>query len=289
MLSETEYHRPTDIESACEMLSERPEAAVVAGGQSLGLLTKEGIITPTVLVDINEIEDLQDIERDSGELRLGATVTHRTIEKSDLVAEEIPVLQEAASHIADVQIRNAGTIGGVAAYADPTAEYPLVFLALDGTIVAQTVDGREEHKAREFFEGYYMSVLEGHELVTEVRLPVIDEYAGAGYEKLAYRENDRAVVNVVSYVETEDGNCTNASIAVGSVTDTPYLAKNAAQDLTDTDLNDDAIADVANLAKDEVPIDPDPSISIEYREDMVYNLVEDTLKQARTNALGDTQ
>lgn len=289
MLSEAEYHRPTDVESACELLDELPDAVVVAGGQSLSLLTKEGIISPDVLVDINDIEDLQGVEKRDGELRFGATTTHRTIEQSDLVAEEIPVLSEAAAHIADVQIRNAGTIGGVAAYADPTAEYPLVFLALDGTVVSRTVDGQEKYRAREFFEGYYMSALDPQELVTEVRLPVVDDDAGAGYEKLAYRENDRAVVNVVSHVETEDGTCTDASVAVGSVTDTPVLAEDAGQDLVDTALvdtalEDDDIAKAAKTAKEEVPVDPDPSISVEYREDMVQNLVEETLQDARDNA-----
>lgn len=284
MLPEAKYHRPTDVESTCKLLDKRPEAVVVAGGQSLSLLTKEGIITPEILIDINEIDELQGIERQDGELRFGATTTHRAIEKSELVAEEIPVLQKAASHIADVQIRNAGTIGGVAAYSDPTAEYPLVFLTLGATIVAQTVDGVMEFDARDFFTGYYMSVLEGHELVTEVRIPVIGDGAGAGYEKLAYRENDRAVVNVVSYVETADGICTDASVAVGSVTDIPFLAEDAGQVLVDTDLDDDSITTAAATAKEEVPVDPDPSISIEYREDMIQNLVEDTLQHARKNA-----
>lgn len=285
MLTEAEYHKPPDIESACELLDELPEAIVVAGGQSLSLLTKEGIVTPEVLVDIEGIDELRGITRRDGMLRFGATTTHRTIETSDVVAAEIPVLQEAASHIADVQIRNAGTIGGVAAYADPTAEYPLVFLALDGTIHSRTVDGQEDYRAREFFEGYYMSALDPDELVTEVRLPMIGENAGAGYEKLAYRENDRAVVNAVSYVETADGTCTDASIAVGSVTDTPLLAEDAGRAVVDTALDDDDVARAAETAKEEVPVDPDPSISVEYREDMVQNLVEDTLQQARDNAL----
>lgn len=287
MLSEAEYHTPTTVESACKLLNEVPEAVVVAGGQSLGLLTKEGIVTPEVLVDINEIDDLNGIERQDGELRIGATTTHRTIEQSDVVAEEIPVLQEAASHIADLQIRNAGTIGGVAAYADPTAEYPLVLLTLDCEIDSQTVDGTETYQAREFFEGYYRSALEPDELVTEVRVPVLSESDGMGYEKLAYRENDRAVVNVVSHIDVENGTCTDANIAVGSVTDVPFLAEDAAETLVGAELNDDAIEAAAEAAKEEVPVDPDPSISVEYREDMVQNLVENTLKDARENAGGN--
>jgi CO/xanthine dehydrogenase FAD-binding subunit len=287
MLSEAEYHRPTTVESACELLDEIPEAIVVAGGQSLSLLTKEGIITPEVLVDINDIDELEEIKRINSELRFGATTTHRTIEQSELVGEEIPVLQKAASHIADMQIRNAGTIGGVTAYADPTAEYPLVFLALDAEIDARTINGTETYQAREFFKGYYQSALDTDELVTEVRLPVLGDNEGAGYEKLAYRENDRAVVNVVSSVKIEDGICTDVSIAVGSVTDRPVLAKNATGELIRSELTDVDIEAAAETAKEEVPVDPDPSISVEYREDMVQNLVENTLEDARKNAGGN--
>lgn len=285
MLKEAEFHRPTTIESACELLDEIPEAIVVAGGQSLGLLTKEGIITPDVLVDISEINDLEGIHLDGDQLRFGATTTHRTIEKSDVVGEEIPVLQKAATHIADMQIRNAGTIGGVAAYADPTAEYPLVFLALDAEIDSRTVDGTETYQARKFFEGYYRSALDEDELVTEIRLPILGENEGAGYEKLAYRENDRAVVNAVSYVETEDGTCTGASIAVGSVTNVPFLAEETGETLVGTELTDTDIAAASKAAKEEVPVDPDPSVSEEYREEMVQNLVESTLQEATEEAL----
>lgn len=283
MISEAEYHKPTTTESACELLAEMPEAIVVAGGQSLGLLTKEGIITPETLVDITEIDALNRIEHAGDELHIGATTTHRTIEQSDLVAEEIPVLQEAASHIADIQIRNAGTIGGVAAYADPTAEYPLVFLVLDAEIESRTVEGTETYQARDFFQGYYQSALDPDELVTEVRIPTPDDNQGIGYEKLAYRENDRAVVNVVSSVTVEDGTCTDAHIAVGSVTDVPVLAEDAAAELIGTELTDADIAGAAAAAREEVPVEPDPSISIEYREDMVHNLVENTIEDAHAN------
>ena len=287
MLSEAEYYRPTTIESTCELLAEMPEAIVVAGGQSLSLLTKEGIITPETLVDINEVDEMSGIDQHDGELRIGATTTHRDIEQSGLVSEKIPVLQEAASHIADLQIRNAGTIGGVAAYADPTAEYPLVFLILDAEIDSQTVDGTETYQAREFFEGYYQSALDMDELVTEIRIPTLGNNQGAGYEKLAYRENDRAIVNVVSSVTIEQGTCTDANVAVGSVTDVPFLAEDAANKLVGTELSDDDIEMAATTAREEVSVDPDPSISIEYRKDMVNNLVENTLTEAYKNAQGE--
>lgn len=284
MIAEAEYHTPTDIESACRLLADNEEAVVVAGGQSLSLLTKEGILSPDVLVDINRIESLEGIETDDGTLRIGATTTHRDIETSDLVAEAIPALAESASQIADVQIRNAGTIGGVAAYADPTADYPPVFLALDATILAETADGESEYAAEEFFVGYYRSALDEQALVTEVRLPVPDEGEGAAYERLAFRENDRAIVNAAAWIALEDGTCTDARIAVGATTNRPLLVEDAATELIGSELDGSTFEAAASAARTEVPIASDPSIDEAYREDMVENLVENALETAAERA-----
>lgn len=283
MLPETEYYEPTDIESACQLLSET-NGTVLAGGQSLGLLTKEGLVTPDVLVDINGINELEGIDDTGEHLRLGATTTHRTVETSPVVGESLPVLQEAAKSIADVQIRNAGTIGGVVAFSDPTAEYPIVLLALDGAIHTRTADEKRVHDARDFFTGYYQNRLNQGELVTEIRLPVLGGGEGAGYRKFAYRENDRAVVNVVSYVALGGGTCKAARIAIGSVTDRPVLADGAAEQLVGTDLADEDLDVAATTASEEVPIDPDPSVSRSYRSSLVETLTRKTLETAREKA-----
>jgi carbon-monoxide dehydrogenase medium subunit len=290
MLSEAEYHRPTDVESACRILADEEEAIVVAGGQSLSLLTKEGVIDPAVLVDINHVDGLRGIEEREDHLRIGATTTHRTVETDDRVAERVPALAEAAGRIADVQIRNAGTVGGVAAYADPTADYPPVFLVQGATIVAETVDGRETYPASEFFVGYYRSALDEQELVTEVRLPLPDETEGTAFEKLAFRENDRAIVNAAARVAVDGGVCTDASVAVGATTTTPVLSPDAAGDLVDADLSEDErdthVERAAAAAREEVRVAPDPSISEAYRAEMVENLVGNALETAIERAGG---
>lgn len=288
MLSEAEYHRPTDVASACRILADEEEAIVVAGGQSLSLLTKEGVIDPDVLVDINHVDGLRGIEQRGDNLRIGATTTHRTLETDDRVADLVPALANAAGRIADVQIRNAGTVGGVAAYADPTADYPPVFLVLGGTIVAATVDGEEAYPASEFFVGYYQSALDDQELVTEIRLPVPGANEGTAFEKLAFRENDRAVVNAAARVAIEDGVCTDASVAVGATTNTPVLSSDAAGALLDTHLTGEDIDRAAAAAREEIRVAPDPSVGEEYRAEMVESLVGNALETAIERAEGDT-
>jgi len=287
MIAEAEYYRPTDVESACHLLAEHDEAIVVAGGQSLSLLTKEGIISPEKLVDINHIDGLDGIDENDGIVRIGATTNHRTIETSSLVEEMIPALATSAGQIADVQIRNAGTIGGVAAYADPTADYPPVFLVLDATIHAETVEAENTYSADEFFTGYYQSALDEQELVTEVRLPVPSENEGTAFEKLAFRENDRAIVNAAAWIAVEDGTCTDTRIAVGGTTNMPLLAEDAAGHLEGSTLDDTDIEAAATAAKEEIRIASDPSIDEAYRKDMVESLVEKALTTAIKRARGE--
>ncbi|WP_165872096.1 FAD binding domain-containing protein [Natrarchaeobius halalkaliphilus] len=281
MSAQTEYHRPETIDSVCEMLEELSDPTIVAGMQSLGLLMKEGIVSPETLVDINGVEGLDGIEREDDHVRLGAIANHRDVECSEIVTEGVPVLATAASEIADLQIRNAGTIGGATAYADPTGDYPPVLMALDATIVSRTTDDELEREAGEFFTGFYECALGPSELLTEIRVPTIGDGEGTGYEKLAYRENDRAIVNVATYLSLEDDRCGSARIVVGSVSDRPVFAPDAADSLVGTAVTDDDIAEAAEATAEEVPIDPDPTVSVDYRRSMVRNLTEKTLQTAR--------
>lgn len=285
----TAYHRPTDLESVCQLLEEVADPTIIAGGQTLGLMINEGIASPETLVDINDVEALDGIERNDDTLTVGAITTHHTIATSELVEQTVPVLGSAASSIADRQIRNAGTIGGVMAYADPTADYPPVLLALDATICSRTADDTIERDAVDFFVGYYESALGPTEIVTEIQLPVIgsdttnsNTNTGAGFEKLAYRDNDRALVNVCASLTATDGTCETATIAVGGVSDRPRLAESAGDSLAGTSVTDDDIETAAEIAAEELPVDDDPMISTSYRESMIETMTRSALETART-------
>jgi carbon-monoxide dehydrogenase medium subunit len=288
MLSEAEYHRPTEVESACRLRDEHRDAVVVAGGQSLSLLTREGVLTPETLVDINHIDSLDGVAVGDDGIRIGATTTHRDIETSDLLADRLPTVVEAASGIADVQVRNAGTMGGVAAHADPAADYLPVLLALDATIKTATTEGTALYDADEFFTGRHRNVLDERELVTEIHLPTLDEDEDVTYEKLAFRENDWAVVNAAAYVAVENGVCADARIAVGATTDAPLLAEDAAASLVDGDLTQRDREAAAAIAREEVPLAPDPSVTEEYRSRMVERLVGNAIEAAAADARGNT-
>lgn len=262
------------------------DATIVAGGQSLGLMIKEGVLDPDTLVDINGLDDLTGISKEGDELRIGAVTAHRTIETSALVNEHVPALAEAAGRIADVQIRNAGTIGGATGYADPTADYPPVFIALDASIITQSVDGKKSYRPDDFFTGYYESALSPNELITEIRVPVLHDDERAAFEKLAFRENDRAIVNAAAYVGFDGEKCRSARAGVGAVAERPYPLESVEDTIVDTTVSDDIIDQAAAEAKEAVPVIPDPTVSSEYRTAMVGHLVAEALKRARDSYRG---
>ncbi len=281
MISETTYHRPDSLDQACNLLSENPEAVLLSGCQSLGLLSKEGIISLDTVIDLNGVPELSDISYKNGFLHIGALATHRDIETSKTVQKHLPLLSTAATQIADVQIRNAGTIGGACAYADPTADYPPVLMATNATIHSQSSTDSFEYTARDgFFIDYYQSAIGPEEIITSIKIP-LPENAGYGFEKLAYRKNDRAIVNVAAILESKDGVCTRSDISVAGVWDTPLLANKTMEFLIGTELTEETISQASDMAREEILVCEDPLISIEYRSAMVGALTKKALTIAK--------
>ena len=281
MISETTYHRPDSLDQACNLLSENPEAVLLSGCQSLGLLSKEGIISLDTVIDLNGVPELSDISYKNGFLHIGALATHRDIETSKTVQKHLPLLSTAATQIADVQIRNAGTIGGACAYADPTADYPPVLMATNATIHSQSSTDSFEYTARDgFFIDYYQSAIGPEEIITSIKLP-LPENAGYGFEKLAYRKNDRAIVNVAAILESKDGVCNRSDISVAGVWDTPLLANKTMEFLIGTELTEETISQASDMAREEILVCEDPLISIEYRSAMVGALTKKALTIAK--------
>src|SRR4029078_12764938 len=134
-------------------------ATFVAGGRSLRPLMKLRLAQPSVLVDIGRISDLSYI-RDAGDhIAIGALTRHMDVEKSPVLAEHVPLLAHAASHVGDPQVRHRGTIGGSIAHRDPASDLPAVALALGATYVAKGPSGTREIAAADFHTGFLSSAL----------------------------------------------------------------------------------------------------------------------------------
>src|SRR5437762_6507072 len=174
-----DYHAPASVEEALALLQRYGgDAKVLAGGQSLMPLLNFRLSRPAALVDLNRIASLAYVGEHDGQVRLGAMTRQRTIEFSPVVARKLPLLREATALVGHLPIRTRGTIGGSLAHADPSAEYPAVLTALDGTVVVRGPRGERTLRPTELFQSYLTTSLGAEEILVEVRLPVMA--AGTG-------------------------------------------------------------------------------------------------------------
>ena len=223
-----EYVKVTSLEQAFEQLARRGESAqILAGGQSLMAMLNLRLAAPGCLIDIGGLPGLRDIRRDGDVVRVGALVTHRQLEDSAEIAACVPLLAQAVPHVAHLAIRNAGTIGGSLALADPAAEYPAIAVALGATIVVQSAAGARRIAAADFFEGFYRTARQPNEILVGVEFPVQRPGERAHFSELARRRGDYAMVGLAAVLAFDGTVVSRARLAFLSVGDRPVLADNA--------------------------------------------------------------
>jgi carbon-monoxide dehydrogenase medium subunit len=225
------YLAPTTIEEAVDALTEFGyEAKLLAGGQSLIPTMNFRLAQPGVLIDLNRIPNLGYIEPTSmGGLRIGAMTRQRQVEQSALVAQRAPLLTAAMPHIAHVQIRNRGTIGGSLAHADPAAELPAVVSALGGTLGVRGADGERRIDVGDFYVGLFATELAPDEVLTEIELLPQQARSGFAIQEFARRHGDYALAGIAVQVALdEQDRCRTARLAYFSVGEGPVPAEGAA-------------------------------------------------------------
>jgi aerobic carbon-monoxide dehydrogenase medium subunit len=225
LLAPVEYARPSSVEEAIRLLAAHDGARALAGGQTLTNVMKARAAAPDVLVDLNDLAELRALSRsDDGGLELGAMVTLSELIRSPEVGEARPILATVASQIADVQVRNRGTIGGNICSNDPTNHLPPVVAALGATMSIRGADGERTIGAEEFFLGVYMTAVQPGELLTRI---VIPPAAGArdAFTSVPIGKDGTCIVNAAATVR--DG---QARIALGCVAAVPLLVTSAAEE-----------------------------------------------------------
>jgi carbon-monoxide dehydrogenase medium subunit len=269
-----EYVRAGSAEEAVALIAEHgDDAKFLAGGHSLLPLMKLRLAQPTVIVDIGRISDLSYI-RDAGDhIAIGALTRHMDIETSPLLAEHVPLLAHAASHVGDAQVRHRGTIGGSIAHADPASDLPATTLALGATYIAHGPTGTRHIPATDFYHGFLESDLAPDEILTEIQIPKMHG-AGWSFHKFNRRAQDWAIVGVAAW---RDG--TRAGIGLVNMGSTPILARQAADALA----NGATIDDAAQLATADAEPQADLNATIEYRTHLATTLTRRALTQATTN------
>ena len=262
-----EYYAPRSLTDAVNYLSAHKEdVKILSGGQSLLPLMKMRLSKPGYVVDIGRIPGLDTITEEGDNLIIGALVTHEQIESSDLLKAKCPLLPQTATTIADVQVRNSGTIGGSIAHADPAGDWPAAIMALDAGIKVVGPNGERWIKCEDFFLGLLMSVLEPDEIVTAIKVPVTGNDKTA-YLKAAPRSSGFAVVGVAVRIAIDGaGNCSRAAVGITGVTDKAYRAGRVEQMLTGKKLDAKLIENAAAGATRNIEVIEDINGSSEYRK-----------------------
>ena len=249
--AEFEYRKATSIADAVRLLSENPDAKLLAGGHSLIPLMRFRLARPEVVVDIGGVDGLRGISVSGDTVNIGALTTHAEIASSAEVQRSNGLLAEAAGGIGDPAVRNRGTIGGNLAHADPASDWATVLTALGATVSIQGPTGSRTVSVGDLIEDAFATALADNELITTVSVPVLASNQRAEYAKMAHPASFYAVVGGAVVVTMDGDRCTAASVAVGGLTPRPVKAPSVEQALSGTTLTMDSIADAtARLGED---------------------------------------
>jgi len=265
LLPEVEYVRPDRVQEAIRQLAANDGARALAGGQTLTNVMKARAAAPDVLVDLNGLDELRSISRSGdGGLELGAMVTYTAMTMSPEIGETRPILAEVASQIADVQVRNRGTIGGNVCSNDPTNHFPPLLAALGARMTIAGAGGERTVGADEFFLGVYMTAVGQGELLTRISIPPAQ--GGDAFTAVTIGHEGTCIVSAAATVNG------SARVALGCVAAVPVLVETAG--------DESAIRDAVAAAVDDPP--SDVHASAEYRRHLAQVLAVRAVQKARS-------
>ena len=243
MLRPFELHRPGTLAEAGALLAARPEAALYAGGTELLLLMKAGLLRPADVIDVKHIADLGGLAEEEDGLAIGATVTHRALERSEVVRARWPLVAGVATHVANVRVRNVGTVGGNLAFADPHSDLTTLFLVFDATVRLVAATGVRDLPLADFVRGPYETARHPDEVLTAVRLRSWPPRTSGVYAKFGLHERPTLGLALTLTLD-ESERIASARLAVGCVSGRPHRIDTAERALVGHEL--DGLARVAD-------------------------------------------
>jgi aerobic carbon-monoxide dehydrogenase medium subunit len=270
------YEVAESPEHAIELLGRfGEEARLLAGGQSLLNLMKLRFATPSALVDIGRISELEYVREDGDRIAVGALTRYEDAHRDETLRRSCPLLAHTCGEVGDPQVRHMGTIGGSVAHGDPASDVPSALVALDADIVVRGPTGERTVAARDFFKSQFETDLGPQDLVTEVRVPKV-EGRGWSYLKFHPRAQDWAIVGVAALVERSNGGIGKASVTLTNMGPVPLRASSVEQALA----AGEDIAQAAQAAAEGTSPVTDPFATAEYRRYLAPILVRRAIEEA---------
>jgi CO/xanthine dehydrogenase FAD-binding subunit len=284
------YQAPKTLDEAIKFLASDADAMVLAGGQSLMPAMNFRVASPSMLVDIQHVEGLKGIAVANGAIVIKAMTRHRELELDPDVRRANPLIAEIMAHVAHVPIRNRGTVVGSLCHADPSAEMPLLFVLLDGTLVAKGPSGTREIPAAQFFQSFLTTTRKQDEIVVEARLPVLPAGAGAAFDEVTRRHGDYALVGVGCVLELDGGGrAQRVRLAACGISDRPVRLKAAEAALNGTALATVDLDAAVRASADAVTQADDMNTSASYRRRVLGGLIRRLVATAAQRARGGSR
>ena len=284
-----DYLEPTTVSEACALLKQHAgEVKVFAGGSHLTILMKQGLYQPRALVNIKKIPELKGIKYDEKEgLCIGALVTHREIETSALVREKFPVLCDAEREVANIRVRNMGTVGGNLASGEPLTDLSQIFIALDGTAKITGPDGHRTISIEELFVDFYTTSLAEDEILTQVLIPPLPPRSGVDYIRFSSSsvvDKPSAGVAVRLTLGNSGETIQDARIVLGCVGATPVRARKAEAQIAGKQFTSQLPEEAGSIASQECTPTSDLRGSEPYKRAIVRTLVKRAAAKAYERA-----
>jgi carbon-monoxide dehydrogenase medium subunit len=276
-----QYHAPESVDAMLALLAEHGEdGKIIAGGQSLVPTMNFRLARPPQLFDLNGIAELDFLRSENGTLRIGALTRHAAFHRPVAQGPTGTLLSEVVRHIAHYPIRQRGTFAGSVAHADPASEWCAVTMALDGEIVARSRRAERRVKAADYFLGTFATALRTDELITEIRLPLLDASWRTGFYEFSRRAGDFAIAMTVAALKIESGKIREARLAIGGVEDRPSRCRAAEAALVGKVADRQAFAEAAEVVSRAVSPMTDLHADAAYRRDLVRATARRALEQA---------
>jgi len=277
------YFAPRSLPEALELLGEHGEdGKILAGGQSLVPAMNFRLARPQSLIDINPVAELDYVQTEHAVLRIGALARHARFERPVAEGPLGAFLPRVARHIAHLPIRTRGTFGGSLAYADPASEWCLVATALDAAMVVRSERGTRTLGPQQFFVGALTTALAEDELLTEIRLPLLDPAWRTGFAEFSRRAGDYALASCAAFVKFDGDRVADARIGIGGAADHPQRIAEAERLLIGGEGGAAQRREAAAVAA--AAIDPLEDIQADaaFRRDLVRAMAERALAEACT-------
>src|SRR4029077_10388968 len=283
MLRRFRMEEPETVKDVSELLGQYGESAkLYAGGTELLLAMKEGLVHYERLINVKNIRGLNDVTLENGTIRIGALCTHHQLETAPLLQENLPALVKLEQNVANVRVRQVGTLGGNLCFAEPHADPGTLLMALGAKMVAEKSTSKREISAEAFFVDAYETSIEADEVLTEIRVPGPESKSGVAYLKFGYLERPSVGVAVALRLNG-GGTIHNATIAVGCAGPAPKRVPEAEELIKGTTVDEAGakILKAGEIAGRATHAISDLHGSREYKEHIVGVL----LKRAFQNAL----